>query len=257
MKSLLVPINFTDNAAGAARYAADLALAVEADIHLLHVIDLGFDFEETEQKGRDLLNSMRDELVERSHGQVAITTSLRLGDVETQIEECCLRMNPFAVVMGADDANFHGGFAEYHVAKAVARIRKPLLVIPAGESFHAVRKVVLACEADDVASEIPVPLDFLKQLRSYFACSFDIISVSGKNQQALSDIFKLVLHDNFPELHFVRSSNIEEGIRNYLKNNRADWLMVFPKKHRLLEFHSSRARRIVSHSPIPVLSVRA
>jgi nucleotide-binding universal stress UspA family protein len=257
MKSLLVPINFTDNAAGAARYATDLALAVEADVHLLHVMDLGFDFEETEEKGRDLLNSMRAELLERSHGQVAVSTSLRVGDVETQIEEWCRRMNPFAVIMGADDADFHGGYAEDHVTKAVAHLRNPVLVIPSGASFHAVRKIVLACEPDDVASELPVSLGFLKQLRSYFACSFDIVSISGKSQKDLPGSLKLDLEDSFPELHFIRSSNIEAGIRNYLKNNEADWLMVFPKKHRLLEFHSSRSQRIVTNCPIPVLSVRA
>lgn len=64
MKSLLVPINSTGNSAGAARYAADLALAIEADVHLLHVIDMGYSFEEKEQHGRDLLNSMRDDLAE-------------------------------------------------------------------------------------------------------------------------------------------------------------------------------------------------
>ena len=74
MKSLLVPINYTDNAANAARYATDLALSIEADIHLLHVMDLGFAFEETEEKGRELLYSMRATLLERSRAQIAIST---------------------------------------------------------------------------------------------------------------------------------------------------------------------------------------
>lgn len=257
MKSLLVPINYTDNAAGAARYAADLALAIEADVHLLHVMDLGFNFEETEEKGRLLLNSMRDQLIKRSHGQIAVSTSLRLGDVEAEIEECCNRLDPFAVIMGADDAEFHGGFEEDHVANAVKHLRKPLLIVPAGASFHAVRKIVLACEQDDVASELPVSLDFLKQLKSYFACSFDIVSVCGKSRNGLSGLFKLVLEDSYPEMHFVTSPKIESGIRDYLKTNDADWLMVFPKKHRLLDFHGSRSKRIATNCPIPVLSIRA
>lgn len=259
MKSLLVPINFSDNAANAARYATDLAIAIEADVHLLHILDLGYAFEQTEEKGRALLNSMREELLGRSQGQVAVTTSLSLGDIETGIEECCQRLQPFAVVMGADDVAFHGGFAENHITKAVRHLRSPLLIIPAGATFHAIRKVVLACELVDIASRLPVPLGFLKQLKSYFACSFDVINVSVKDEKEISDTSKLkhTLRDLFPELHFARSPRIEEGIREYLNDNRADWLMVFPKNHALLEFHKSRAIRIATNCPIPVLSVRA
>ncbi|HVS98632.1 MAG TPA: universal stress protein [Puia sp.] len=257
MKSLLVPINYTDNAANAARYAADLALALEADLHLLHVLDLGYAFEQTEENGRHLLDSVRAQLLERTHGQIAVTTRLTLGDVEAAIEESCRRLDPFAVLMGADDVLFHGGFAENHITRALARLRKPLLVIPSGATFHAIRKIVLACELKDIASELPVSLGFLQQLKTVFSCSFDILNISGREDKGLSDVFRATLQDLYPELHFLRSSHVEEGIHDYLKANPVDWLMVFPKKHGLLEFHNSHAKRIVTNCPIPILSIRA
>jgi nucleotide-binding universal stress UspA family protein len=38
MKSIVVPVDFSTCSANAARYAADLALAIKADLHLIHVI---------------------------------------------------------------------------------------------------------------------------------------------------------------------------------------------------------------------------
>ena len=38
MKSIVVPIDFSPSSDNAARYAADLALAIKADLHLIHVI---------------------------------------------------------------------------------------------------------------------------------------------------------------------------------------------------------------------------
>jgi hypothetical protein len=33
--------------------------------------------------------------------------------------------------------------------------------------------------------------------------------------------------------------------------------MVFPKKHGFFEFHTSQAKKIALHSPVPVMSIHA
>jgi universal stress protein family protein len=53
----------------------------------------------------------------------------------------------------------------------------------------------------------------------------------------------------------VLEGTVEEGITRYLKEQGVEWLMVFPRRHGLLEFHRSRSKPIVLHCPVPVLSI--
>jgi hypothetical protein len=46
---------------------------------------------------------------------------------------------------------------------------------------------------------------------------------------------------------FIRK--VEEGINVYLASREADWLMVFPKRHSVLEFRKSRTKQIVQAGP--------
>jgi hypothetical protein len=59
----------------------------------------------------------------------------------------------------------------------------------------------------------------------------------------------------YPELHFVAAESIPEGVDQYIGEQEAEWLMLFPKKHRWMEFHRSRSAGMVAHSRVPVLSV--
>jgi hypothetical protein len=53
----------------------------------------------------------------------------------------------------------------------------------------------------------------------------------------------------------VHGSNVLEAVDKYLKEHDSDWLMVFPEKHGLLEFHTSRSKALILHCPVPVMSI--
>ena len=60
-----------------------------------------------------------------------------------------------------------------------------------------------------------------------------------------------------PQLHFVTSQNIENGILEFAKENETDLLIVIPKKHGLLEslFHKSQSKTFILHPHIPMLFI--
>src|SRR5579872_3990654 len=111
MSSIVVPVNFTDNSANAARYAADLALVTGADIHLLYVFQIPVSlsevpmpeaaYENLRESGLDLLNRLQKELTTRTFGKIQVTTDMQTGNVENLIETSCASKKPFLVVMGA------------------------------------------------------------------------------------------------------------------------------------------------------------
>ena len=59
--------------------------------------------------------------------------------------------------------------------------------------------------------------------------------------------------------HLMEHSNIEEGITNFLKNERIDLLAAMPRKHKFLQklFKSSVTKQLVHHSKVPLLTFPA
>ena len=86
MRSIVVPVNFTENSNNAARYAADMALAIDGDIHLIYVFQLPLTIaefpipdatiEEMQRDSRITLNALKDELRQRTRDQVGVTTEM-------------------------------------------------------------------------------------------------------------------------------------------------------------------------------------
>ena len=268
MRTLLVPVDETDNSANAARYAADMALAIDGELHLLHVVRIpvmpaeapvGYLFDQLERDGLTLLEALSKELAERTRGQVTIQTLQVIGGVEYQIAEVSRQLRPFAVVMGAPRGSVLGAIGGSPAVDAARHLPYPVLVIPAGVVFRRIRRIVLAAEAEDIGSGLPVTVAFLRQLWDLFGAHFDVVNVAGKSDES-EKVFELyrwkeAWGELYPELHFVTAESIAEGVDKYIGEHDADWLMLFPKSHRWLEFHRSRSAGMVAHSRVPVMSV--
>ena len=72
MRPIVVPVNFAANAANAARYAADIALNIGADLHLIYVFQIPTSigevpmpesvFDEMRDSGQELLDDLKTAL---------------------------------------------------------------------------------------------------------------------------------------------------------------------------------------------------
>jgi nucleotide-binding universal stress UspA family protein len=269
MKSLLVPVNFKPNATNAAHYAADMALALEADIHLLYVlqmpagttsIPLPYVMDELRRNGEWLLQELLEDIRRRTGGQVDVVTHIEVGSVEAKIEAYCAGIRPFLVVMGAPEPPPDNFFSGSDTITAVRHLPWPLLVVPGKQQFHAIRTITLACLARDIKEGLPVPFGFVHELKELFAARFEVVHfITGRpgDEKDIRELYywKQVQGELIPELHFVQTESLEEGLVQYLAGHQTDWLMIFPKKHSLLELHKSRSKMIVTHCPVPVLSI--
>lgn len=271
MKSIVVPVNFSAGSANAARYAADLAMAIGGELHLIHVLQLPFTsaeipmpddvFEEMRLSAAHELGALAAELAKRTEGKVKIDTCLEAVSVEYKLEKFCRQQEPFIVVMGAEGSFLDRMMGGSHTLNALGHLPYPLLVIPPTATFHAIKKILLACDQGDIESGIGVAPSFLKELRDLFGAHFEVIHVAdrkeaGQGQESFEyDAWNRRLQAIYPELHFVHTARISDGIEQYLQHHPADWLMVFPKKHSVPALHSSQAKKIVLHSPVPVMSI--
>jgi len=271
MKSIVIPVNFSACSNNAARYAADLAQAIRAELHLVHVIEIPMTsadmvmtealYQEMVESSSNSLKELQFELQKQTYNSIKVETRIEVGSVTGKIKELCQEIQPYAVVLGATGPTLEKFLAGSPVSSLLHSLNYPVLVVPAGVSFHQFRRVLLACDLDDIGSGIPLSLPLLKDLRQFFGSRFDIVtvetsSVLSEEQKTFKyEGWKDQLKDLYPEIHYVRNSKVEDGIQEYLGKHEADLVMVFPKKHGFFEFHTSQSKKFTKHSTIPVMSL--
>jgi nucleotide-binding universal stress UspA family protein len=257
----------------AARYAADLALSAGGDLYLYYVLQLpvsvaefpvnDYVFNEMQEAGAVSLQQLWEELVKRTDAKVNIFTHIEVGSVEYKIEEFCLQKKPFVVVMGVSGSSLDRVLTGNNLAAAIRHLPYPLIIVPENAAFRKISKIVLACDLSDMAAGIPVKPSFLRELKDIFNSSFEVLNINSRGQQANTtgvievEAWKECVRGIFPEVHFVETDKVEDGISKYLGEHPADLLLVFPKKHNFFEFHKSHAKKIARTSNVPVMSIHA
>jgi nucleotide-binding universal stress UspA family protein len=271
MRSIVVPVSFSANSANAARYAADMAVVIGADIHLIYVFQIPVSvsvvpmpesvFKELRDSGVEMLAGLQTELAIRTSGKVAITTAMETGVVEKKIETYCKDKKPLLVVMGATGELLQNDLSGSTVVRETRRLPYPILVVPQAAKFHAVAKIVVACDKEDIDSGMPGTLPFLKELSELLGARLEVLHVLTDGEESAAEaieeynVWKKEVTAFNPEIHFIRRPKVEEGISDYLEGHGADWVMVFPKSHPVLEFHRSRSKQVIRHCVAPVMSV--
>jgi nucleotide-binding universal stress UspA family protein len=271
MKSIVIPVNFSACSNNAARYAADLAQAIRADLHLVHVIEVPLTsadiimtetlYEEMVESSSNSLKELQFDLRRRTRHSIKVEIRMEVGSVTGKMKELCQEIKPYAIVLGASGPTLEKFLAGSPVSLLLHNLNYPVLVVPEGVTFHQFRRVLLACDLDDIGSGIPMSLPLLKDLRQYFGSRFDIVTVetgsvlSEEQKTFQCESWKDQLKDLYPEIHYIRNTKVEDGIHEYLGRHEADLVMVFPKKHSFFEFHTSQSKKFTKHSTIPVMSV--
>jgi nucleotide-binding universal stress UspA family protein len=270
MKTIVVPVHFSDNSANAARYAADLALSIGAEIQLLYIFQMPVSmpdapmpqqaFESLEASGQEMLDNLSNELYRRTRGKVPIQTDLETGTVEGQIEKYCKEKEPLLVVMGATGSGLENMMTGSNSLRAVRNLHYPVLVVPENVRFHSLRNVVVACDSEDLSNGLPMSAPLLQVLENMPNIRLEVVHFLRDNESESEfsldyNQWKGVLKGLQPTLRFIRTTSIKEGMNELLAEGTADLIVVFPKKHKVLEFHRSRAGWLIMHCGVPVMSV--
>lgn len=269
MKTIIVPTDFSPVAINALNYAADMALAINASIMLLHIYQIPVaitdtplmlvSVEDLKQDAEKKLDKARQELEHITSGKIKIYTEARLGNVTDELEEISKKIQPFAIVMGTTG---HSAMERVifgsNTLSVIKHIAWPVICVPVGKEYGTgIKKIGLACDFREVAET--VPSDAIKSFAAQFQAEFHVLNIhyqepsSGLSEQ--SAILQTALSDLKPEYHFIKHKDIEEGIHEFAEKNNLDLIITVPKKHKLLDgiFKKSSTKQLIYHSHIPVM----
>ncbi len=270
MKTILVATDFSPAALNAANYAVDMALAINADILLLHVyqipvvyleVPVALNEEGMMQEAEKGINKIKKQLTRKTNGKLNMETDVRVGAFFPELKTVCERIKPYTVVIGSQGTTaaerlLFGSHSVY----AMKHLMWPLITVPPEATFSAVKKIGLACDFDKVVDT--TPLDEIKMLVNDFNAELHVLNTGKKeifNPEIVfeSGVLEEMLAPVKPNYHFISNQNTDEGIMDFAEKNHIDLLVLLPKRHGLLDklFHKSHTKQLVLHSHVPVMAL--
>jgi len=262
MKTIITPTDFSTVSLNAVNYAADLAMAVNANLLVVHATETPFGLnknasmpgaEECEEK----LIALRKNLIRRTENKIKITSKQVSGIIENELIKMCDYKHPFAVVMATHGASLRKLFFIGSIAVYLSRnLQYPVMVIPEHVNFKQVNSIVMATDLKNINA---LPFEKISTVVASFNAKLRILHVNepGENFNHTSpEIEKLgsYLKDLNPVFHFLKSKNVQKGILVFAENNNADMILTFPKKHAF--FHNSESKQLIFNSPVTVMAIQ-
>jgi nucleotide-binding universal stress UspA family protein len=259
MKTVLVPIDFSDASTNALSFAAELSKRAFTRLVVVTVVQ-----KDNEEETRDRLKAIESDLI-RSHADLKCESFPARGKLIPALNQIIADHHPDLIVMGTKGAS---GLKEIligsNTVNVIAKTKVPVLVIPEAAQFKDFLKtgknrIVLATDLDSVDNN--EALDILKQIALLIIQpKVRILNVRPKNthldftkgmeREALLSLFN-------PEIESERVTvfrhNIMSGLNFYLNKNDDTGLIVMIARNSGHLFKKHYTREMASHTHLPLL----
>jgi nucleotide-binding universal stress UspA family protein len=258
MKTVIIPIDFSETSLNAARYAAEMLSGKnDASIILYNM----FSNEDEFELAGVYLESLRNELLAK--GDKTIECIREKGnDLIDCLEHLAYKRTATLIVMGiAGKSSMQQVLVGSHTLKIATRDVCPVLIVPPQAKYNGIKNVALASDFIDVKNITPVT--YLNAVLDFFKPNLHIVNVNSEIHVALNE--ELIegrdwLNEQFkkfnPEFYFITTFDFHETIEQFVQDHNIDIVINVPRNHSFYEtvFKTSTTKKLAFHSTIPVLA---
>lgn len=274
MKRILVPTDFSNQADNAVKVAADLAKKYDAEVHLLHMVELPMhqiiatsnyselpeavffmklahkNFEES-LEGKDYLDDLD------------VFEHIKFNDISVGVSEMCQENEFDLVVMGSHGTDgLKEMFIGSNTEKVVRTSKVPVLVIKNKHDSFEVNNFVFA--SDFKSDNKDTYIQAIK-LAEFFDAKIHLLTVNTAGnfkttieaEEAMNNFVKGSGYTNH-SLNIFNDVSIEEGILNFSKLINADLIGISNHGRQGIAhlFNGSISEDLVNHANRPVITFR-
>ena len=273
MKTILVPTDFSEEAANAIRYAGALAARNKSRVVLAHAIPVEF---LTTQEGSEValppapqqqayyLNKLTEfgkNILQDNGPDVEMEAVCKTGSLPDNLGKLVRSQQAGLVVMGTHGAHHLPetllGTHTYHF---IRHAECPVLMIPGKAAFREIKKIAYASDFE-VEDESP----YLQQLLVFaepFSPQLYIVNIRSEEQLSVVPDQKVLdnIQARFPDkfcIAQIREDDVVAALRNFVEDNQIDVLVISIQKRILLErlFHRSISKELAFHYDGPLLAL--
>jgi len=278
MKKILVPTDFSPNAARAIDYAVQIAKLNQATIYVIHACDnLDTLNMENVQLRREYNKKITDkafdnlEMIRRSieeTEQVLVNIQLYSGPVNDTILLAAQEHNADLVIMGTlGISGIKEAIFGSKTAAVISNTTVPVLAIPLEYDWSPPSKFLLAINHFDEVSDILYPVfDLAKTFKAevrltVFTDEDNIVSsnylTDAREIKFAEDKLRKKYSNLVINAGHLTGRHFEESINEFIESNQIDLLAMMTHKRSFIGsiFNRSITRKMSYHSKVPILAI--
>jgi nucleotide-binding universal stress UspA family protein len=273
MNKIIAPIDFSPVSINAAKYAANMAAALNKDLVLFHVVQIPVvygevpmpmgEFDATQAEAMEEMEKLVRQIDEEMGGKVTILTTMKVGSPVYELIQQSKGPAIYAIVMGTHGA---GAMERFFLGSTTTSLIReaacPVLVIPPDFKFSRPKKIGLASDFKDVVKYTPQKA--ILKLLDTFEAQLEILHSDPDYKEFEPAAMEegLMLDTMFevhrPKFQFLHSGYTEESILHYASENAIDLLIIVPKEHGLIDsiFKHQHTGSFVRNATLPVMILK-
>jgi nucleotide-binding universal stress UspA family protein len=270
MKTIIVPIDFSDASINAAEYALEMAIQLKAKIKLLHVYQIPIYYGDVPILASDddkithlkaKLQEVKKQLLHNLDSNLEIAIQLSIGDFMPQLNELCSNTTPYCVVIGCQGkSGFDNIFLGSNAIDAMKNLRYPIIAVPIDATFSSIKNIGLACDFEiEMDKKI---VNTIENFATDFGAQLFICNIGKEYEYNVDTIYGLhklgnQLNNTKITKYFLENDNVEDGLTIFEKECKLDIITMFPKTYHFFEkiIHISATKKLVLSSSIPILAL--
>lgn len=258
MKTIIIPVDFSDGSLNAARYAANMFSGfTNIRIILYHMYN---DMKEEEVSG-NYLESLQMELAEKGDKEIELQKDFG-HHLSENLGTLAQQKAASLIVMGTTG---HGKLSRAVVGsntlKMIEKNICPVLIVPPNASFTEIKNVAYTADFKNIDGNTPVI--FIKNILDEFKPSLHIVNVDSGHYVALTEEYQQgkqkilsFFEDYNPEFYFIGTYNFVDTVNQFVGDRNIDLIVTVPRHHSFLNNHlkSSHTKELMYHSTVPILA---
>ena len=227
---ILIPMNFSDSALNAFRYALTL---IKADNHVQLILVNVIEIDEHSVEAMEAMNQFETLKSEVPDYVERLEIVIKHGVLIDTIVETVTALNPSLVIMGTKGKSKSLMHSESNTSMLVKKLDRSVMVIP--QHMDQIRIDNIAVAVDDEIDS-PHHLEIVRNLAEWFGAKVHVLTVQQPVARLTPEFHQAdTLSFYFDELDyhhtFAEDTDVLHGIENYVEDHAIDVLTILPKTH--------------------------
>jgi nucleotide-binding universal stress UspA family protein len=258
MHRVIIPVDFSDTALNAARFAGHMLAGKEDTLVILYH---NFKDEQDHEMCMSYLESLKMELLHKGDLKVECVCEMG-GDLIENLSRLAQSMRASLIAMGITGRTALGQkIIGSNTLKMVEHSPIPVLIIPSDASFTGINNVAFASDFKDVTRTTPTV--FITSVLEMFGPKLHIVNVDSNHYVSITEecnAEKEKLQEMFsrfsPEFYFLAMNDFYDAMDNFVKDYSVDMLITVPRHHGNSNnlFKTTHTKKLAYHSNIPLMA---
>ena len=274
IRKILVPTDFSENAANAARFAVELGRNMASSVVLYHAcrvpvlasneMMIAASNTDLERESKDRLRQFADRLQSET-GYLNIDVRISSGFAVDEIKELVEHEDFDLVVMGTKGATrLQSMLIGSNTADVISHCHCPVLAVPEDARFVPPARIVFATYyADNDFQTLYMLADMFRSFNPEIMVVHVEENRHNRIEQRMLDWFEAQVVASIPydkfSFHLIHAEELEGALNDFLTSEKADMLAVATRRRGFFEKLTSKSltRKLAFHSHLPLLAFHA